>query len=71
MFAFITKFKTEVRTFISEITSKVSALDTKIETEFADLKKKIEAHFGAESVTPPTEAPTAGTTGASETPKAE
>lgn len=43
MLAFLTKFKTEVRTFINDAHDKLASIETKLDTEFADLKAKVES----------------------------
>lgn len=51
MFAFFTKFKNEVREFIANATEKFTGLESKIDTEFADLKVKIDQLFHKETDT--------------------
>src|SRR5690242_14579893 len=51
MFAFFTKFKNEVREFIANATEKFTGLESKIDTEFADLKAKIDQLFHKETDT--------------------
>lgn len=58
MFAFLNKFKTEVRDFIADASGKLAGIETKVEQEFTDLKAKIESLFEAKK----TEAVTAETT---------
>lgn len=43
MFAFLTKFKTEVRAFITDAATSLHNLESKVEAEFAELKAKVES----------------------------
>lgn len=47
MFAFLFKFKTEVRDFIETAGTKLGTIEAKVEAEFAELKDKVEALFEA------------------------